>query len=92
MTHSLSRAADSQLTWGCFTGTVTGPARILGAPVPPGAPANTPLHRCDDCQHHLGDALRAFCRCPMWGKPRWNLELRCAAFEPKSSVRIPSRP
>jgi hypothetical protein len=62
--------------------TTAPPVDLYGIPVT--APPGTPLRRCDECRHHLGEALMAFCRCPMWGRPRWNLEVRCAAFEPKS--------
>lgn len=43
-----------------------------------------PLRRCVDCQHHLGDTLKAFAApCPMWGKDRSQASIRCAVFVPK---------
>jgi len=44
-----------------------------------------PLRRCADCELNLGDALRAFARCPMWGMDRSQATIRCAAFVPKGS-------
>jgi hypothetical protein len=47
-----------------------------------------PLRRCVDCEHDLGDALRAL-RCPLYGKRRSlarsqgdSVEVRCIVFQP----------
>jgi hypothetical protein len=46
-------------------------------------PRELPLRRCEECEYDLGETRRALARCPMFGKSRWKLELRCAAFTPK---------
>ena len=48
-----------------------------------------PLRHCVDCQHNLGDPLRALAApCPMWGKDRSTAAVRCLVFEPLASVRV----
>lgn len=40
-----------------------------------------PLRQCEECEHQLGHVGYAI-RCPLFGRPRAGVSIRCAAFEP----------
>jgi hypothetical protein len=46
---------------------------------------DTPLRRCEDCEHDLGDTFRRLKHCPLWGQSRMDVSTYCASFIAKPS-------